>query len=61
MRQKDLLLLSVGVFLTMVAFIFISINQIQNAERINSEIEPVTINPINIDSTVFSTLGEKVE
>jgi hypothetical protein len=61
MRQKELLFLSIGVFLTMIAIVVNTIYHIQNGPSINREIQPVSIPKVNIDTSIFSTLSSRPE
>jgi hypothetical protein len=59
MKQKELVALSVGIFLTMIAFAINSIYHIQQEPQINREIKPVEVHKINIDPNIFSILKDK--
>jgi hypothetical protein len=61
MNQRELLFLSIGVFLTMVAIVVNTIFHIQNGPAINREIQPVVIPKVNIDVNIFPTLSSRPE
>ena len=59
MKQKEIVWLSIGVFLTMVAFVINSIYHIENGVYINQEILPVSASSVHIDPNIFTILKEK--
>ncbi len=61
MNKKEILYLSVAVFLTMTAFVVNTIYHIQHDQYVNQEIKDVSIPTINIDESVFSILKNKTE
>lgn len=61
MNQRELLFLSIGVFLTMVAMVVNTIYHIQSGPAINQDIQPVAIPKVNIDPEIFSNLKSRTE
>lgn len=61
MRQREILFLSIGVFLTMVAIVINTVYHIQNGPAINREILPVSIPKVNIDTSIFPLLNSRPE
>ncbi|MEO6508397.1 MAG: hypothetical protein ABIO02_00435 [Patescibacteria group bacterium] len=59
MKQRELLFLAVGVFLTMIAGVVNTIYHIQNGPAINREIQKVEIPKVNIDSEMFTILQDR--
>lgn len=59
MNQKEILVLAVGIFLTIVAWMIIDIYHIQTQEVVDTEIKPVTIPQYKIDTHVFDDLLKK--
>jgi hypothetical protein len=59
MNRKELVVLSIGIFLTMLAIVFNSLYHIQNEKYINREIPPVSVPHVNIDTQIFTQLKEK--
>lgn len=58
MNQKELLILSVGIFLTIVAWMIIDLYHLQNNPA-ESAVGPVHVPSYSIDTRVFQVLQKK--
>lgn len=59
MNRKELYILSIGVFLTMVAFVVNTLYHIENGGFIDREILPVSIPSATIDGSIFPVLNQR--
>lgn len=59
MNQKEILILSVGIFLTIIAWMLIDIYQLQNKHLIDKDIKGVNNLQFKIDDQIFKTLKER--
>ncbi|QQG44727.1 MAG: hypothetical protein HYW86_02315 [Candidatus Roizmanbacteria bacterium] len=59
MNQRELLIISIGVFLTIIAWMIIDIFQIRNQNTISQKIKTVEAVQFKIDDKVFKILNEK--
>lgn len=58
-RQRELLMLAIGVFFTVVAWVLIEIYRIQIVGVLEKEIERPTVENYRLDVSVFDRLREK--
>ncbi len=61
MNKKEMLILSIGIFLTAIAYMINLIYHIQNEKFINREIPPPGVPKITIDTSIFPVLKERSE
>lgn len=59
MNKKELLLISVGIFLTVVAWLISDIYHAAFTEKIKTRVDLPTLQRYDIDTTVLQTLQEK--
>jgi hypothetical protein len=61
MNQKEILMVSIGIFFTIIAWMIIDVYHIQTQQSLQSDIKPVSVPQYKIDSTVFDTLKQKIQ
>ncbi len=61
MNKKELMLLSIGIFLTVVAWLIADIYHAATVEQIKTKEEIPTINKYDINKNILQTLKEKTE
>ncbi|MEN9327569.1 MAG: hypothetical protein RI947_377 [Candidatus Parcubacteria bacterium] len=61
MNQRELLILSVGIFLTIVAWMIIDLYHVKTNNSFDTALRPVTIPHYSINSKVFNSLNEMSE
>lgn len=59
MKQKEFLILAIGIFLTIVAWVVIEVYKVQNTQIIEEEIELPTVKRYDIDTSVIDKLQQK--
>jgi len=59
MNRKELYILALGVFLTIIAWMIIDVYHISESKYINSEIPPIEIPQFKVDTNIFPTLAVK--
>lgn len=59
MNQREVLLLSIGVFCTIIAWILIDIYQAQTTNTVRNEFQQVAVPKQSIDGSIFTTLEQK--
>jgi hypothetical protein len=59
MNQKEILVLSIGVFFTLVAWVVISIYQIQNKQYLDEEVKTSQVPQYTINEKIFPLLKGK--
>lgn len=59
MKQKELLIVSIGIFLTVVAWVIIEIYRIGIEGVLEKEIPLPTVEEYDLDVTILDTLEEK--
>jgi len=59
MNQKEILLLSIGAFLTILAWILIDVAHISMQQSVQNEFQTVAVPKQSIDTTIFSILEQK--
>lgn len=59
MNHKEFLILSIGIFLTIIAWMTIDIYQVQNKHSIEKQIKPVGIVSYQANDRIFEILKEK--
>lgn len=59
MNKRELLVLAVGVFLTVIAWMTIDLYHVQNEHKLDRQIKAARIPKYNIDANVFDKLDAK--
>lgn len=59
MKQKEFLIIAIGVFLTIVAWVVIEVYKVRNTQIVEQEIELPTVKRYDIDTSVIDKLREK--
>lgn len=59
MNQKEILLLSIGVFLTIIVWILIDLTALQAKSSVQNDFQQVPVPKQSIDTTIFGTLEQK--
>lgn len=60
MKQKELLLLSIGVFITVVAWVIVEIYRIQIVGVLEEEVPLPTVENYSLDMSILERLKEKI-
>lgn len=60
MKQKELLILSIGIFLTVAAWVLVEIYRIQIVGVLEEEVELPTIEEHTLDVSILDRLKEKI-
>ena len=58
MNQRELLILSIGIFLTIVAWMIIDLYHVKTNTAFDTTLKPVTIPNYTINSKVFNSLND---
>ncbi len=61
MNQKELLTISVGIFLTIVAWMIIDLYHAKTSQSVESAVGPVSVPTYNINTKIFKVLEGKTE
>lgn len=61
MKQKELLVFSIVVFLTVIAWMIIDIYHVRNSILINKEFTPIPVRSYTIDNSIPNILKGKVK
>ncbi len=59
MKQREILILSIGIFFTIIAWMVIDIYHSQNKEAINKQVGAIGTMRFSINDNLFKTLKEK--
>lgn len=61
MKRKELLILAVAVFMTIVAWVTIEVYKVQNSQIIEEEIQLPEVKRYNIDTAIIEKLKNRTE
>ncbi|MCL4374401.1 hypothetical protein M1523_00915 [Patescibacteria group bacterium] len=59
MSRKELLIIAVGIFLTVIAWMIIDVYNVSNSPYTNLKMEPVTVPSYHVDTKTIETLKNK--
>lgn len=59
MKPRELLIISIGVFMTIIAWVVIEIYKVNNSQLVEQTIQLPTVKTYDVDLTVIDKLREK--